>query len=144
MKPLFAVSMTLEVGSTRAHACSDGHLANRNGRVNHSVNGDFFGCADVAGEGADHSTRGRVRSPFQLNGCGLVLSCALLWAFCGQALAAEAPLAFNDPAPKRYELTARASQIDPRAKPHPEIEFVFEKDGKPADLQHASVDTRVP
>lgn len=46
--------------------------------------------------------------------------------------------------PQRYELTARASEIDPRAKPHPEINFVFEKDGKPADIQHASVDTRVP
>ena len=45
--------------------------------------------------------------------------------------------------PKRYELTARASQIDTRAKPHPEIGFVFEKDGKPQDVQHAFVDTRV-
>lgn len=44
---------------------------------------------------------------------------------------------------QRYELTARASEIDPRAKPHPEIEFVFESKGKPADVQHASVDTRV-
>lgn len=60
----------------------------------------------------------------------------------GQALAA-APLTFNDSTPKRYELTSRASQLDPRAKPHPEIEFVFEKDGKPTDTQHASVDTRV-
>ncbi|MBU4459870.1 MAG: hypothetical protein KJ579_04825 [Verrucomicrobia bacterium] len=48
-----------------------------------------------------------------------------------------------DPAPQRYELAARASAIDARAKPHPEIEFVFEKDGKPQDLQHACVDTRV-
>ena len=37
--------------------------------------------------------------------------------------AAEAPLAFNDPKPQRYELTARASQIDPRTRPHPEIDF---------------------
>lgn len=49
----------------------------------------------------------------------------------------------NDPSPKRYELTARASQIDSRTRPHPEIEFVFEKDGKPQDVQHAVVDTRV-
>jgi hypothetical protein len=55
----------------------------------------------------------------------------------------SAPLKFNDPKPQRYELTARASQIDPRAKPHPEIEFVFEKGGKPADTENASVDTRV-
>jgi hypothetical protein len=45
---------------------------------------------------------------------------------------------------QRYELTARASEIDPRARPHPEIGFVFESKGKPADIQHASVDTRVP
>ena len=57
--------------------------------------------------------------------------------------AADAPLKFNDPKPQRYDLTARASQIDKRAKPHPEIEFVFEKDGKPQDVQHAAVDTRV-
>jgi hypothetical protein len=72
-----------------------------------------------------------------------ILSFVSLWSLGGQALAAAAPLTFNDAAPKRYELTARASQIDPRARPHPEIEFVFEKDGKPADMQHASVDTRV-
>ena len=57
--------------------------------------------------------------------------------------AAEA-LTFADPKPQRYELTARASEIDSRARPHPEIDFVFEKDGKPADVEHASVDTRVP
>jgi hypothetical protein len=51
--------------------------------------------------------------------------------------------AFDDPKPQRYELTARASILDPRTKPHPEIDFVFEKDGKPADVQHASVDSRV-
>ena len=45
--------------------------------------------------------------------------------------------------PKRYELTARASLIDSRAKAHPEIGFVFEKDGKPQDVQHAFVDARV-
>ncbi|MFM7520392.1 MAG: BPSS1187 family protein [Planctomycetota bacterium] len=46
--------------------------------------------------------------------------------------------------PTRRVLTARASELDPRARPHPEIDFVFEKDGKPADLEHASVDTAVP
>jgi hypothetical protein len=59
------------------------------------------------------------------------------------SLADEASLSFRDSHPKRYELTVRASEIDPRAKPHPEIEFVFEKDGKPQDVQHAAVDTRV-
>ncbi len=57
--------------------------------------------------------------------------------------AADSPLIFNDPKPQRYELTARASVIDPRAKAHPEIDFVFEKGGKPADIENASVDTRV-
>lgn len=57
--------------------------------------------------------------------------------------AAQPRPAFDDPAPQRYVLQARASVIDPRARPHPEINFVFEKDGKPADLEDASVDTRV-
>ena len=55
----------------------------------------------------------------------------------------EKPLVFSDPMPRRYDFTARASVLDPRAKPHPEIGFVFEKDGKPTDNQHAAVDTRV-
>ena len=46
---------------------------------------------------------------------------------------------------QRHDLSARASQIDPLAKEHPEIGFVFNDDkGKPMDLQHAVVDTRVP
>ena len=57
--------------------------------------------------------------------------------------AASAAAAPKDPQPQRYHLQARASELDPRAKPHPEIDFVFEKDGKPADVEHASVDTRV-
>jgi hypothetical protein len=57
--------------------------------------------------------------------------------------AADMPLAFNDRKPQRYELTARASQIDPRARPHPEIDFLLEKGGKPADIENATVDTRV-
>lgn len=50
---------------------------------------------------------------------------------------------FDDPEPGRHRFEARASEVDPRATEHPELDFVFEKDGKPADLQHASVDTRV-
>ena len=46
-------------------------------------------------------------------------------------------------APGRFELKARASEIDRKAREHPEIGFVFEKDGKPQDVQHACVDTRV-
>lgn len=45
--------------------------------------------------------------------------------------------------PQRHQLTARASELDPLAKPHPEIDFIFEKDGKPQDGQNAAVDTRV-
>lgn len=45
---------------------------------------------------------------------------------------------------KRHDLTARASEMDPKAKSHPEIDFVLEKNGKPQDIEHACVDTRVP
>jgi hypothetical protein len=68
---------------------------------------------------------------------------ALLLVLKAALQAAEGPLVFQDPQPQRYELTARASRIDPRARPHPEIDFVFEKGGKPADVENASVDTRV-
>ena len=34
-------------------------------------------------------------------------------------------------------------RIDPLARSHPEIAFVLEKNGKPADVENASVDTRV-
>ena len=47
--------------------------------------------------------------------------------------ASEPKLIYSDTTPQRYELTARASEIDARAKPHPEIDFVFEKQGKPSD-----------
>lgn len=52
-------------------------------------------------------------------------------------------LEYNDPKPQRYKLEARASQLDQRAKEHPEVGFVFESKGKPADIQRAAVDTRV-
>jgi len=58
--------------------------------------------------------------------------------------AAEPPLTHSDPQPQRYELSARASELDARAKEHPEIDFVFNKEGKPSDLERATVDTRVP
>ena len=50
---------------------------------------------------------------------------------------------YQDPKPQLYKFQARASVIDPRAKAHPEIDFFLEKNGKPADLENASVDTRV-
>ena len=58
-------------------------------------------------------------------------------------IAADAPLTFKDPNPQRYELTARASELDPRVQAHPEIDFLIEKGGKPADIENATVDTRV-
>ncbi len=57
--------------------------------------------------------------------------------------ATEAAPAFADPEPQRYKLQGRASVIDPRTQQHPEIDFVFVRDGKPQDVQNASVDTRV-
>ena len=44
---------------------------------------------------------------------------------------------------KKFTLTARASEIDPRTREHPEIDYVFNRKGKPADTQLASVDTHV-
>lgn len=57
--------------------------------------------------------------------------------------ALEAGVPFADPEPKAYQFRARASEIDSRTRPHPEIDFVFEKDGRPQDTQVASIDTRV-
>jgi len=63
----------------------------------------------------------------------------------GSACAADGPHTDGvDPTPQRYHLTSRASEIDPRARPHPEIDFVFtDKAGKPQDIENAVVDTRV-
>lgn len=59
------------------------------------------------------------------------------------ARAAE-PTVYADPKPQRYHLTARASELDSRAREHPEIDFVFkDKAGKPQDVENAVVDTRV-
>lgn len=46
--------------------------------------------------------------------------------------------------PQRFGLQARASELDSRCQAHPEIGFLLEDaQGKPADVQQASVDTRV-
>ena len=66
----------------------------------------------------------------------IAAGCLLVVAPCASA----AP---KDPRPQRYHLQARASELDPRVKAHPEIDFVLEKDSKPVDVEHASVDTRV-
>ncbi len=67
----------------------------------------------------------------------------LLPLFLSTLVHADEALTFSDPTPQRYLLKARASVIDSRVKEHPEIEFVFEKKGKPADEENAAVDTRV-
>lgn len=70
------------------------------------------------------------------------------WFGCFTCMAvlanAQGDLRFSDSQPQRYLFKARASQIDPLAREHPEIEFVFEKKGKPADEENAAVDTRIP
>lgn len=73
-----------------------------------------------------------------------MLRFAVLMVFVvGSVAQAAGPLKFNDPKPQRYDLSTRASEVDPRAKEHPEIDFVFTKNGKPADVEKACVDTRV-
>jgi hypothetical protein len=67
----------------------------------------------------------------------------LLLALAAYAAPAEPALKFTDPKPQAYSLTLRASEIDPRCKSHPEVGFVLEAAGKPADTEHANVDTRV-
>ena len=46
---------------------------------------------------------------------------------------------------RRFDLAKRAAELDPAAREHPEIGFLFTdpKTGKQTDLQHAVVDTRV-
>lgn len=74
----------------------------------------------------------------------LHLAVLLLCVRTGAGAAESVPPAYADPQPQRYHLTKRASEIDPRAKAHPAIDFVFkDKDGKVQDLEHAVVDTRV-
>lgn len=70
----------------------------------------------------------------------LSIGSVFLTAIAGSAIADPGD---QDKSPKRYALSERASVIDSRVQAHPEIEFLLEKDGKPLDLQHACVDTRV-
>ena len=63
---------------------------------------------------------------------------------CSFVNAQKPSMEFQDPTPQQYNLEARASDIDSRVKAHPEIGFLIETDkGMPADVQQASVDTRV-
>lgn len=57
---------------------------------------------------------------------------------------AHGQLKLSDPNPQQYRIKMRASDCDSRVKSHPEIGFVLaDAKGKPADVQVASVDTRV-
>lgn len=69
--------------------------------------------------------------------------CAATILFSASTSLPAAGPSYRDRKPQRYELSARASEIDSRAKEHPEIDFVFTKAGKPSDTQRAMVDTRV-
>jgi len=74
--------------------------------------------------------------------CRIALAVALAGVAAGAA--EPPPPAYRDPAPQRHLLAKRASELDPRAREHPEIDFVFkDKAGKVQDLEHAGVDTRV-
>ena len=66
-----AVSAQSDSGSTRALACFDPRPAGRNENPIQSQGDDSSEHANVVGEGADHSKRGRVRSPSQLKRCTL-------------------------------------------------------------------------
>jgi hypothetical protein len=73
--------------------------------------------------------------------------CIAVTSSRGQNIESATPRAGRSPenADGPTVLRARASEIDPRTKEHPEIGFVFaDEKGKPQDVQHAVVDTRVP
>jgi len=59
--------MSKEMGSTRALACPDWRLASRNVVEAAVRNDERLLRMVVVGEGADHCTRGRVRSSIRLN-----------------------------------------------------------------------------
>lgn len=68
----------------------------------------------------------------------------LLFLTASVFAAEPAPPVYQDKTPQRYHLTKRASEIDPRVQPHADIDFLLvDKAGKPQDVEHAVVDTRV-
>lgn len=76
-----------------------------------------------------------------MNHCFPLVSTILLLLLSTAAVAADPA---DQDAPQQYRLEARASEIDSRVKAHPEIGFLIsDAKGQPADIQHASVDTRV-
>ncbi|MEZ6046590.1 MAG: hypothetical protein R3C11_13660 [Planctomycetaceae bacterium] len=73
----------------------------------------------------------------------VTLFCFSLFAGLFSNLDAAEPFHYQDANPQQYNLSARASEIDSRAKEYPAIDFVFGTNEKPQDLEHASVDTSV-
>ncbi|QDU78960.1 hypothetical protein Pla110_06640 [Polystyrenella longa] len=73
----------------------------------------------------------------------LFLSLSLVPVLFAASAFANEPFEYQDINPQQYNLSARASEIDPRAKEYPEIKFVFGSKEKPQDVEHASVDTSV-
>ena len=86
---ILAVWLQSGLGSIRALACANRRPAGRNGRVTQSMTGELFGCISVVGEGADHGTRGRVRSPLQRPICGFAFSVLAILNVAGWINAAE-------------------------------------------------------
>lgn len=66
-----------------------------------------------------------------------------LASFSARGEQAQGAFVYGDANPQRYAFEARASELDEQAREHPEIGFVFESKGKPADVERAAVDTRV-
>ena len=74
----------------------------------------------------------------------LLLPLFLLFTVVVSPTEGAEPFSYHDPEPKQYNLSARASELDARAKEYPEINYVFGTKEKPQDVENASVDTRVP
>ncbi|MBL4884850.1 MAG: hypothetical protein JKY95_09990 [Planctomycetaceae bacterium] len=73
----------------------------------------------------------------------LIIVITLVATTGSSASAQQNSLRYKKHDARYYQLTARASEIDSRAREYPEIGFVFEAGGKVQDLEHAAVDTRV-
>ena len=66
--------------------------------------------------------------------------CSLLFAIVFPLVIPQLGLCQN----KYTEHSVRASELDSRVKAYPEIEFLIDKEGKPADMGHACVRKDVP
>lgn len=93
-----------------------------------------------------HATPGiRFHSRLDLVACFLLVAVSMTMSEAWLARADGPPQSAGTATGMRRDLAARASLIDPLAKEHPEIGFVFgDAKGRPTDMQHAVVDTGVP